>query len=239
MNIAPASKAVQYQKVAYNGKLHEINPYRGDPRPELDKAWRDLLRNSNIRISKEELQRMNRTSIELYDGSGYHGQLNAYHHLHCLVCNAEITETTSRSSWLINGQKYLRQVLHSDYYTDVNTPDRDYHVGKLPQPLQPLDIRRNRWLLTRSKIIVWTISVRLSCATQTLPSSPTTGGHTGAGLGQIFWLTIRVWTGMPLTTGLRSVHFPYSTRSPWSTLSLVGSNRSHPHEKPTNASGEL
>lgn len=85
-NSAPASRAVKYHKVSYDGKLDGSSQFRGEPRPELDKAWHDLLENNNIRISKDELQKMNRTAIELYDGSGYFGQLSAYHHLHCLVC---------------------------------------------------------------------------------------------------------------------------------------------------------
>ena len=70
----------------YDGKLDGVSPFGGEPRPELDKAWHDLLEHTNIRISKVELQNLNRTAIELYDGSGCFGQLNVYHHLHCLVC---------------------------------------------------------------------------------------------------------------------------------------------------------
>lgn len=115
----------------YDGKLDGINPFRGEPRLELDKSWQDLLKNSNIRISKDELKKMNRKTIELYDGSGYFGGMGAHHHLHCLVCDSR---TVSNSPRLIKRQKYLRQVLHSDYYA-VNTPDRDIHVGELP-PIQ-------------------------------------------------------------------------------------------------------
>jgi hypothetical protein len=60
--------------------------YGGFPNDESDAAWRDLLKNSNIRISADELKRLNRTSIQLQDGSGdYFGGLSAHHHLHCLV----------------------------------------------------------------------------------------------------------------------------------------------------------
>ena len=76
---------MSYQKVSYDGELNTTKPCRGEPRPELDKAWHDLLQHNNIRLSEEELHKMNRTAIELYDGSGYSGQINAYHHLHCLV----------------------------------------------------------------------------------------------------------------------------------------------------------
>ena len=61
-------------------------PYRGEPRPELDKAWHDLIRNDNIRLTKEELHKLNKTALELNDGSGYYGQMSVFHHLHCLVC---------------------------------------------------------------------------------------------------------------------------------------------------------
>ncbi|TAQ89788.1 hypothetical protein B7494_g1865 [Chlorociboria aeruginascens] len=85
IDLAYINGALKYEKVLYDGRLETINPYRGDPRPELDQAWRDLLQNNNIRISKDELKKMNRSSIEL-------------------------------------------QVLHSDYYPEVNRPERDTHV---------------------------------------------------------------------------------------------------------------
>lgn len=41
---------------------------------------------SNIRVSTETLRKIDRTSIELADGSGDHwGSIAVYHHLHCLV----------------------------------------------------------------------------------------------------------------------------------------------------------
>lgn len=129
-NIAPASKAVRYRKMSYDGELDGINQFRGEPRPEVDKVWHDLLENNNIRLKKAELRKMNRTAIMLHDGFGYFGQLSAYHHLHCLVYASSIA---SDSLQLIERQKFLRQVLHSDCY-NINTPDRDTHVGKLPTP---------------------------------------------------------------------------------------------------------
>ena len=79
-----------------------MNPYRGDPRPELDEAWHNLLENNNIRLSKGELEKMNRTALELYDGSGYYGQMSAYHHLHCLVSDLMVCSSEARrADWLI------------------------------------------------------------------------------------------------------------------------------------------
>lgn len=62
-NIAPASKAVRYRKMSYDGELDGINQFRGEPRPEVDKVWHDLLENNNIRLKKAELRKMNRTAI--------------------------------------------------------------------------------------------------------------------------------------------------------------------------------
>lgn len=44
-----------------------------------------LLIASMLRISADELLKMNKTSIALQDGSGYIGTLETMHALHCLV----------------------------------------------------------------------------------------------------------------------------------------------------------
>lgn len=83
---APVREAVKWERVTSKNELEEKNPYKGPPRPELDDAWHDLLKHSSIRVSKEDLRKINRTSIKLADGSGkYMAEINAYHHLHCLV----------------------------------------------------------------------------------------------------------------------------------------------------------
>lgn len=108
---APASEAVKYRKVLYNSDLHRLIRYR-EPRPELEKAWQYLLKNSNIRLSWEELRNMNRTAIELNDGSGFFGQLSAYHHLHCLVCDFYSKGESNQAN---SFEKFLRQVHYVDY----------------------------------------------------------------------------------------------------------------------------
>lgn len=40
---------------------------------------------SMIRLSKDEMARMNKTSIALKDGTGYIGYLETLHMLHCVV----------------------------------------------------------------------------------------------------------------------------------------------------------
>ncbi|KAL9113925.1 MAG: hypothetical protein Q9227_002059 [Pyrenula ochraceoflavens] len=91
----PAHKALQ-QEIRYFPTALQNNPFTGDPRPELDRAWHALLTNNNIRISTSELAELNYTSIELGDGSGMVAQLGVFHALHCL--------------------KTIRRFVHKDYY---------------------------------------------------------------------------------------------------------------------------
>jgi hypothetical protein len=66
---------VEWELHTFENSLETANPYKGPPSPELDHAWNKLLAPSAIRISKEDLDRINRTSVALLDGSGYFGTL--------------------------------------------------------------------------------------------------------------------------------------------------------------------
>ncbi|KAK4195845.1 hypothetical protein QBC40DRAFT_314971 [Triangularia verruculosa] len=80
---SPADSAVRYQ--VYQDKYDEgPTPFSGEPRPQLDNAWSKLLRSSMIRLSAEEMRRMNKSSVTMKDGSGYVGYLEAIHMLHCV-----------------------------------------------------------------------------------------------------------------------------------------------------------
>lgn len=82
---APANEALKPEKILFDDDIAKWNPYRGEPRPEMDEAWHELLKYSNIRVSAEDLKAINRTSVKLSDGSGmYMSELNVYHQLHCL-----------------------------------------------------------------------------------------------------------------------------------------------------------
>lgn len=81
------------------------NPFRGPPRPELDEAWDKLTQYTSIRVTAEDLRRINRTTVQLSDGSGmYFSGLNVHHQLHCL--------------------KMIRQALYPDYYFKGKRPRR-------------------------------------------------------------------------------------------------------------------
>ena len=73
-----------------NARLHVFelatgSPYAGAPSPTLERAWTDLLARTNIRVSREELEQRNQTSVPMPDGQGYLAWLEAFHQLHCVV----------------------------------------------------------------------------------------------------------------------------------------------------------
>lgn len=63
----------------------ESSQFSGEPRPELDQAWHEILEGTLIRLSEEELlQANNATSVRSKDGE-YIGAIGVSHSLHCLV----------------------------------------------------------------------------------------------------------------------------------------------------------
>ncbi|KAL4768173.1 hypothetical protein BDW60DRAFT_132426 [Aspergillus nidulans var. acristatus] len=81
----------------------EHNPFTGEPRTELDAAWRHILEPMTTKISAEELAHLPDTSIPFADGSGYIAELAVYHELHCV--------------------KRVRRFLHLSHYMPNITAD--------------------------------------------------------------------------------------------------------------------
>jgi len=80
----PAPAPVTYVNKWLKGDI-DTPKFVGQPRPEMDEAWHDLLSGTAIRFSEEELKLANNaTSIEHKDG-GYVGGLGISHSLHCVV----------------------------------------------------------------------------------------------------------------------------------------------------------
>ncbi|KAK1144403.1 hypothetical protein N8T08_005556 [Aspergillus melleus] len=79
----PAQSSLQYT-IQEMASAPPSNPFAGEPSPEIDRAWSDLLRGGMVKISEDELRKMNKTSIKLKDGSGYLGYLETVHMLHCV-----------------------------------------------------------------------------------------------------------------------------------------------------------
>lgn len=81
-------EVLKWEPRLFENHLEVSNPFKGPPRPELDEAWNKLLGPSAMRVDKETLDKINRSSVALLDGSGYLIGLDVYHQLHCLVGNA-------------------------------------------------------------------------------------------------------------------------------------------------------
>ncbi|EDN94567.1 hypothetical protein SS1G_10441 [Sclerotinia sclerotiorum 1980 UF-70] len=79
------------------------NPFVGEPRPELENAWHNLLRYDNLQVPLSDFDE-NMPVIHLKDGSGVIAQLTVFHALHCL--------------------KKLRQWVYRDHYYSTASEDR-------------------------------------------------------------------------------------------------------------------
>ncbi|KAF4627068.1 hypothetical protein G7Y89_g11085 [Cudoniella acicularis] len=94
---SPARGAIAYETVTFHNELTNHNRFRGKPRPDLDAAWEEILVNTNVRVTADDLKKMNRNSVQLSDGSGeYMAGLDVHHQLHCL--------------------KMVYRALHPEYY---------------------------------------------------------------------------------------------------------------------------
>ena len=117
---APARNTVQYELKFFD--MAGRSAYAGEPSPELDTAWHELLKrslnppsppnrnsanhssaDSPIRIAASELARANRSNgVELSDEEGgYWGMLSVYHQLHC-IGSAHLGPRIE-NNWLIEG----------------------------------------------------------------------------------------------------------------------------------------
>jgi len=80
---SPAADAVEYEVRTFNTSLFVKNTYNGYPNDQNNRAWAMLNSHQNIVVSKEELIKLNRTSVEI-PGQGYLVTLGVFHELHCL-----------------------------------------------------------------------------------------------------------------------------------------------------------
>lgn len=104
---SPLNQVLFPEKKTIHTVFGSKNPFQGLPTPEIDHAWHELFVNSNIRVSADDLQKINRTSVPLGDGSGYYAIPVVYHELHCL--------------------KFIRQMLYRDYY-HIDNPSDALHI---------------------------------------------------------------------------------------------------------------
>ncbi|EEQ88549.2 uncharacterized protein BDCG_03669 [Blastomyces dermatitidis ER-3] len=101
---SPANEALKWNVVEWEHDDGAHGDYVGEPRPVLERAWRDIFDIMNVRLSKHDLVSVGRLedAVELPDGSGFAGTLNVFHELHCI--------------W------WLYKYVHKDHYFEGATP---------------------------------------------------------------------------------------------------------------------
>ncbi|CAG8956369.1 hypothetical protein HYFRA_00003751 [Hymenoscyphus fraxineus] len=107
LTYSPAKDSIRYEKRRLTRNITS-NVYTGDPRPEFDEAWRKLIEPITIKISDQELEILNETSVALKSG-GYIAETAVYHELHCV--------------------KRIRRHLHLDHYYPHMTEDEKRREG--------------------------------------------------------------------------------------------------------------
>jgi len=95
---SPAEESIEWELQDFDVDVGHTSPYTGPPSYDIDVAWHNLFKYSNIRVTEEELRKLNRTSIQLADGNGYMANLDVHHQLHCV--------------------KYLRYYVYPEYYKE-------------------------------------------------------------------------------------------------------------------------
>ncbi|KAF7536865.1 hypothetical protein G7054_g4160 [Neopestalotiopsis clavispora] len=112
-DLFPSSSSALRQDIRQFPLTVAGTPFAGDPSQELDDAWHELLEGTVIRVSEEDLNYYNVTSLPLADGSGFASELFVTHELHCL--------------------KKVRQWIYKDtYFTNVQGLARNElkrHIG--------------------------------------------------------------------------------------------------------------
>ncbi|KAK2779161.1 hypothetical protein CKAH01_11420 [Colletotrichum kahawae] len=87
---APAIDAVEYEWVTYQNKFDQPSAYRGQPTPELEQAWSDLIALELINVPVEKLPALNKSTAGPWrhptreQGGGVAGFIEVFHQLHCL-----------------------------------------------------------------------------------------------------------------------------------------------------------
>lgn len=113
----------------------EESPFAGPPSPSIDQRWHDLLSSISLRVSEDELQRSNQTSVALPVGGGYMAWLGVYHQLHCIVrehspgggnwCSHLTLERKCSGNGTIENtiiQICGKKIAHTGIYMQVNYP---------------------------------------------------------------------------------------------------------------------
>ncbi|KKA23385.1 hypothetical protein T310_2558 [Rasamsonia emersonii CBS 393.64] len=95
---SPALEVLQHERHEYSSeaKSYYIQP----PSPEIDQRWKDLLLGNFVRLSREDLRKINREEDAVIledDGSGV-GLMNVHHEIHCVPPGILLAQRNSRAA---------------------------------------------------------------------------------------------------------------------------------------------
>ncbi|KAK0716042.1 hypothetical protein B0H67DRAFT_489190, partial [Lasiosphaeris hirsuta] len=109
-----AKKAIQYEEVTFDSSgfwedQSRATPYEGPPTPEVDAAWKHLVRVGMYSLTKEENNQLGiETSIVPGRKDEYLVTLEVFHQLHCLVYRLRLS-LRKEIHILTTQQNYLRK----------------------------------------------------------------------------------------------------------------------------------
>ncbi|KAK6592477.1 hypothetical protein H4I96_11708 [Botrytis cinerea] len=95
------------------------SPYAGPPSESVDQAWHDLLKDMNIRVTTEELEKSDQKSISLPEGGGHMVWIGAHHQLHCIAENASTMELPGSLLSNITDPTIEHWDIHADHCFDI------------------------------------------------------------------------------------------------------------------------
>lgn len=98
--------------------------YSGEPNPDKDAAWKQLVSQQMIHLTSSEVRRSGISTIPLQESLGFLATTTLWHELHCIV-TLLITGNT-KTCWHFN-QWYLREALYQDYY-HLNTSAEEARI---------------------------------------------------------------------------------------------------------------
>ncbi|GLB00649.1 hypothetical protein AtubIFM57143_009701 [Aspergillus tubingensis] len=123
---SPLWEAVELERKTINASIESENPFKGAPSEELDHAWHQLFINSNVRVTAEDLAKINRTSVPINDEKG------GYYAIPAALPGETLPSPPYPTTFVLHHvvtddryKKFLRQVVYHSYY----------HIGKPTTPL--------------------------------------------------------------------------------------------------------
>jgi hypothetical protein len=67
---APLHESIEMERKMVRASFQNKNPFKGEPSDELDHAWHQLFINSNVRVTEDDLAKVNKTSVPITDARG-------------------------------------------------------------------------------------------------------------------------------------------------------------------------